>query len=535
MSLPQKSPLDSPVLSALLAVGGGLLWSLCFGREPSAWLPWVALVPLALLLMSSARESDAGTGQTAAGFRSGDRRAALWGWLFGLVAWLASLHWIVPTLMIFGALPRALGVLTLGLLALCLGFYQAVFVFFGRRIWRHNAVAALWILPALWVALEWLREVAFSGFPWNLAAYAWVEMPGALPLSAWVGAAGISYLLVAANVALADAWTRRRFEGAAVAVLLPLLVLILAGRFSDGAIGAPGDTQVRRPQGAQIRIIQPNSPIVASAEAARESYLQLIAMSQAECRSAAGDLSPPDPVLLVWPESAAWPFSFERSGELRGDVARLNADGCDVLLGSVTTAGSKYFNTALLVSGGASVGEYAKRKLVPWGEYVPLGDVLPFIDRLARNAGDFAPGRSPVLLPWGDERIGVAICYEVIFGAAVAKQVRDGATVLVTITNDAWYGDTSAPWQHFRAARFRAAENRRPLLRAALTGVSGLIDRRGQPASRLGVGEQGALRGRVRGNLELTPYSRAPWLVPLVCSALAAFAIVRAWRADRSL
>jgi apolipoprotein N-acyltransferase len=124
----------------------------------------------------------------------------------------------------------------------------------------------------------------------------------------------------------------------------------------------------------------------------------------------------------------------------------------------------------------------------------------------------------------------MAICYEVVFPGPVAEQTRAGATVLATVTNDAWYGDSSAPWQHFRAARFRAAENRRPLVRAALTGVSGVIGPLGEVRSRLGVGERGVLRARIAPRGELSPFARAPWAVPLASLLAAAFVIVRRWR-----
>ncbi len=524
MVTPAAKP--SRARNALLAAGGGLAWSLCFGRETSLWLPWVALVPLMWLV---------------AGGGSG-RRGFLWGWLHGTVAWFASATWVATTIETFGGLPRPLSIALLGLMALYLGLDHGIFVFFGRRIWRRGGMSALWALPALWVALEWLRAFALGRFPWNLAAYAWTDLPGALPLAAWVGAYGVSFLVLFANVALARSGTPdrgtparrtadratgiRRWELAALAVLLPLLVLGFAGRFSTETVrDAAFRDAVARPS-RDVRIVQPNSPIVATAAEAGENYRRLIARSEAECRDAAAGGR-----LLVWPESAVWPWSYETSARLRHDVARLGALGCEVILGSATTEGSRYFNSALLVAGGAEVGAYRKRRLVPWGEYVPLGDVFPFIGTLARQAGSFSPGQSAALLPWGEERIGIAICYEIIFGAAVAEQVRAGATVLVTITNDAWYGDTSAPWQHFRAARFRAAENRRPVLRAALTGVSGLIDARGQVVAQLGVGEEGVLRGRIAGRRELTPYSRAPFLAPLLAAVLAAFAIVRSWLA----
>ena len=122
----------------------------------------------------------------------------------------------------------------------------------------------------------------------------------------------------------------------------------------------------------------------------------------------------------------------------------------------------------------------------------------------------------------------MSICFEIVFPGEVAARVRDGATVLVTITNDAWYGDTSAPWQHFRAARFRAAENRRPLIRAALTGVSAFISPRGEVVQILGVGEEGILQASVSGRRSLSLYSRFSWFVPLASWLLLAFAILRA-------
>jgi apolipoprotein N-acyltransferase len=188
------------------------------------------------------------------------------------------------------------------------------------------------------------------------------------------------------------------------------------------------------------------------------------------------------------------------------------------------------FNSALVVQDGEVLGRYDKRHLVPWGEYVPLGDLLPFVGYLARSAGAFSAGDEPTLLPFSGERIGTAICFEVIFPAAVAEQVRAGASLLVTITNDAWYGDTFAPWQHLRAAQFRAAESARPMLRAAITGISAWIDAQGGLRQTLGIGEEGILRVEVRGRSGLTLYSRLPWLVPFGCVGLLGVLWLRARR-----
>ncbi len=496
-------------VSALLALGGAVLWSLCFARQPGLWLPWVALVPLILLL--------------------GRRRALPWGLVYAVAMWLSSMYWITATLGSYGGLPPSLAWLAQILLAFYLGFDQVVFFVLARRIWRRGGHASLWALPALWVTIEWLRGLAFGRFPWNLAAYAWVDTAGALPLAAWIGSFGVSYLLVFANVSVAVAWRRQRWEPAVAGILTALTLLVLAGRFSN--------PENRRAEGREVRVLQPNTQIATTWEDSWEGYRRLIEMSEAECEGVVPlarlrrDAAPGRRRLLVWPESAAWPHSYHTSERLRRDLGSLVDRGCDVLIGSQINDGEKAYNSALMVTTGGPAGSYSKRKLVPWGEYVPLKDVLPFMGRVARAAGDFTAGTELGLLPWGDERLAPAICYEVIFGGAMAEQVRAGASLLVTITNDAWYGDTWAPHQHFRAARFRAAENRRPMIRAALTGVSGLIDRRGQVTGRLGVGEQGVLRARLAGSRDLSPYSRAPWLVPSLSALLAVFGIAWSWRA----
>jgi apolipoprotein N-acyltransferase len=174
-----------------------------------------------------------------------------------------------------------------------------------------------------------------------------------------------------------------------------------------------------------------------------------------------------------------------------------------------------------------------KRHLVPFGEYVPLRALVPGLGKLARMVGDFAPAREVALLDWGAQRLGVAVCFEVIFPGETAALVRAGATLLVTVTNDAWYGDTAAPWQHLAAARFRAAENRRWLLRAAITGVSAAIAPDGSLRGVLGVGEEGTIVARFEGRRDLSPFSRAPWAVPAICACVVGLSLFAAPRLRR--
>jgi apolipoprotein N-acyltransferase len=237
---------------------------------------------------------------------------------------------------------------------------------------------------------------------------------------------------------------------------------------------------------------------------------------------------------VVWPESAAWPFQYGRDPWWDQDLNSLVDRGCTVLFNSGTPVGKSFYNSAFLLSASQKAVRYDKHHLVPFGEYVPFRGVFGWMDKLARDAGEFRPADETVLLPWNGEQIGMSICYEVVFPSEVAALVRQGATLLVTITNDAWYGDTSAPWQHFRAARFRAAENRRPLLRAAITGVSAFVAPDGSVRAEIGVFREGIIRARVLGERRLTPFSRAPWLVPLLSTLTAAVGYTLARRKRRS-
>jgi len=477
----------------VFAALGGLLWASQF--EPRAYVvaPWLALVPLLLLM--------------------GSPRPALFGFVHGVVYWIASIPWIASTLVTYGQLPAWLSWALLGLLAAYLALFNAAFTGFGGRLWRRCGWLAMLGLPALWVVLELLRGWIASGFPWNLAAYAWVDVPGALPLSSWVGPWGISYLVVLANLGVAMAIAARRRRLGAIAVLVPLTLLPLAGRF------AHGEARIGPPQ--SVRLLQPNIANLVHYEPlpALRNYMHVVAMSEGACDRAGA--------LVVWPESAGWPFDYPADANFRDDLHRLAERGCPILFNTAFRESDKRWkNAAFLLAPDLREQRADKRHLVPFGEYVPAKAFFPFLDSLARNAGDFTAASELRLLDWGREKLAVAICFEVIFPGEVAEAVRDGATVLVTITNDAWYGDTSAPWQHFRAVRFRAAEERRPLVRAAITGISALVRADGSVASQLGPFQQGVLRGSVVGGVGLSPYAQRPWLGPALAWVLAIGALV---------
>jgi apolipoprotein N-acyltransferase len=495
----------------LLAVASGVVWGLAFGRVPLGLGAWLVLAPLPLLLSH--------------------RRAGALTFLHGLACWETGLYWIVPTLRQYGGLSLPLAILLTSILAAYLSLFHAAFGWLGGPLWRRadgrdRWTLALWALPALWVALEWLRTYFLGGFPWNLSAYAWIAVPGALPLSAFVGAYGISFLIMLVAVAAAAATVRLagRRDGAwrplVAGLAAPLLLLPVAGRWSLRLVAAESAHQAAA--GLPVRLLQPNvaNQVGWDPQQALRDYQRVVAMSCAACQPG---------TLVVWPESAGWPFEYHRDELLDRELDTLVARGCGVLFNSDSPAGPgdphAYNSAWLLAPGGAPPVRYDKRHLVPFGEYVPFERVLFFARTVARNVGQFLPAERLALLPWRGELLGPAICYEVVFPEETAALAQAGATILVTITNDGWYGDTWAPWQHLRAARFRAAESRRPMLRAAITGVSAVIAPDGSVQGELGVGDEGVLRALVAGERQMTPYARLPWLPPAAATALAVAAI----------
>ena len=480
---------------------GGGLWGLCFGKEPLTVVPWLALVPLLTLL--------------------GRPHAWFLGFLHGLGFWLVSIPWIAPTLDNYGQLSPWLAIVGLIALSSFLALYQALFAWLGSPLWLRGGLVSLLGLPSLWVVTEWLRSHLFSGFPWNLAAYAWVDVPGALQTSAWIGAFGVSFLVVFCNVGIAKAWQMRSWKLVFVTVNIVLLILAAGGRWAGRGV------EYGQGWPMSVRILQPNFDIAMDwdRDEVDRNMKKLFSMSREACDVPGA--------LILWPESAGWPYSFFRDDEFRQQVEQLAGEGCPVLMNSSTSSESGDHNSVLLIDKDGVAGQYDKHLLVPFGEYVPMSQWVPFLNQIARNVGSFSPGSKTSPLQFGNENLAIAVCYEITYPGEVARQVRQGATTIVTVTNDAWYGDSTAPWQHFNAARFRAAESRRYVTRAALTGVSAVVAPDGSVDQEFGVGAEGILKADVSGAHGLTLYSAAPWIIPLLSFVTLGFAIFFARRTFR--
>lgn len=487
-------------LASAMALVAGVCWGLCFGREPLLILPWVALAGYFAVVW-------------------GSRQPVRLAWLHGIATWGTAMSWMVPTLVTYGQIPKPLALVLMVGLAAWLGSFHALAAWLIAPLARLRPAPAIIGGAASWVVVEWFRGWSFSGFPWNLAAYAAIDTPGALALSSWLGPWGVSFLVAGSGAGCALAWARRDWRLAGAVALVPLLVLPLAGRL---ALAEEPQQSLGDP--IEVRIVQPNISNLVGWDpvAVERNYRNVMALTAEACDRPGA--------LVIWPESAAWPFRIGADPHFDQDLAGVLARGCSILVNSATLEGEAWYNSVWRLAPGQVPARADKRHLVPFGEYVPFGELIPFVGRLARNAGDFSPARAITLLPVEGENLGVAVCYEIVFPGEVAQLVGAGATVLVTVTNDAWYGDTAAPWQHFAAARFRAAELRRPVLRAAITGVSASIDPHGRVVQSLGVEERGVISTAVWGRLDQTPAARWPWLGPVLAAAITLLASALARR-----
>lgn len=341
-----------------------------------------------------------------------------------------------------------------------------------------------------------------------------------LPLA---GAAGLSLLLFLCGGALATMVSKeQRPVGAVVAVLAGGCVLA-------ASLAAP----VFRPVGPAVAVaaVQPNVPLEVRWDE------QNVAIIEDRVWRLSGEAAA-SAEWVVWPESAI-PRVVERDVRYRAAIEGFaRRQGVWMTVGSIGFGSDpgEFFNSLHTASpGGLLPWRYDKVHLVPFGEYVPVVGALPFLAPLVREVGSFTPGRSTAPLPGPGGATGAAICYEVAFPGLVAAAVRQGAEVLVTITNDGWYGDSAAPRQHLALAVLRAAESRRYMVRAANTGISAVIDPRGRIVARLGMGREGLVTATVRPGQGTTPAVAAGTALRRGVVATAAGVILFAvWRGRRA-
>ena len=468
-------------------------------------MAWAALTPL---LVSLARRPGIPA-----------RRACALGLVTGAVGFGGTMYWTPAVMSTFGGvnlpLSVALGALLVGYLAL----YPALFAVLQARACAAFGRRALWLAPVIWVATELLRRYVLSGFPLVLLGYSQATVTPIVQLASLVGVYGLSALVALVSVALAFTTVGSARERVAAPVAALVLVAAVgawgARRVADGGLVSTGDPiRVALVQG---NILQEQKWDPGRAGSILETYLRLT-------REAASHGAR----LVLWPESAT-PFYYEHDAAGNAAIRSLVQDtGIYLLFGSdqyEPGPPARWFNSAFMLDrSGATAAVYRKMHLVPFGEYVPLKTLLFFAAPLVEAVSDFSPGEEPVVMPVGVQRMSTAICYEVVYPDLVASFTARGSQLLGTITNDAWYGRSSAPHQHFWQAAVRAVEQGRYLVRAANTGISGIVDPYGRVVARSGIFERTVVEGTVRFPDTRTLYGRTGDAFAWACAALALLA-----------
>ncbi len=487
----------------LLAALSGVLLALSFPSPGLSLLAWGALVPL----LAAVRDRT-------------PLSAFKFGFLAGFVAYIGVFYWLNIVMTTYGKLPLAVSFSLTLVMAAYLALYVGAATALASLGERRGIPLPLG-LPVVWVALEFLRAYFLTGFPWALLGYTQYRTLPLIQIADITGVYGVSFLLVLANVVLFRMVRGIRGKGDIryPLALSALLVALLGACIGYGFVGlnAPESGRTVRVALAQGNIPQDIKWNPAFQEETVSIYERL------SRRSAGGGFD-----LVVWPESSL-PFFFEKEPVYSARVSNLAKElGVSLIVSSPAVEKGvmkdRLLNSAFLIdTDGTTLGRADKVHLVPFGEYVPLAKLLPFVSKMVEGIGDFSPGGEIVPLRARFGSLGVLVCFEGIFPEISREYVRQGATMLVNITNDAWFGRSSAPYQHLSMTVFRAVENRVPLVRSANTGITAIIDSRGHIVRMTGLFHEALLTGEVRAGSRLTFYTRYGDLFAWFCvlSALA--------------
>lgn len=471
----------SGFLPVWLALGTGFLLFLSFPGTVGFWpVAWVALVPLLLAI----RKTRPGT-------------AARLGLLAGMIHYVSLLYWVVIVLGRYGNLSLWVAVPLLLLLALYMSSYLALFCNIICRMWKESEIMTVWAGPLLWVGMDYIRSMLFSGFPWQDLGYSQYKALFLIQAADLAGHYGITFLIVLTNsitALLFAVWRETRSSNSVLALrtrrafyfaVMPTLALMISIigynilRYKDVS------EKIKTSPTMKVAVVQGN--IAQDQKWSPGMRFKTIDIYTHLSAQAAKQGNGP-PTLLVWPETAL-PFIISDNAYFRRLQRFLASEKSIWLL-----AGAPYYklrdnkdlqqqgdylsyNSAYLFTPDGEIeGRYDKQHLVPFGEYVPFSNYLPLPGPLVENIGNFSSGKPRAPLSCRSAKIGVLICFESIFPELARKWTAEGANMLANITNDAWFGRSSAPWQHFSMAVFRAIENRRGLARSANTGLSAIID-----------------------------------------------------------
>jgi apolipoprotein N-acyltransferase len=481
----------------LLILFSAILIVLSFPKFSWSFLAWVALVPFLKALEGKP------SGQK---FRLG--------YLTGILCSLGIFYWVTHSMRHYGGLNTITSFSILFLMVFYLALYFGVFAWLWGLYPTKGFFSLFWA-PSVWVGLEFIRAHLLTGFPWALMGHSQYNYLPVIQIAELSGVYGISFLIVLVNQTLywvfwSDApflgWSRKWKE--AVFTFF-LFILTLCFGFYSLSNQRQKDQQV---PALSVAVIQGNI----------DQSLKWDPAYQEETIRIYRDLSQEallsTPELIIWPETAV-PFYFLNENRFTPGLFRLTRVGqTHLLFGSPALDHQRgethYYNRAYLLSPEGRINFYDKVHLVPFGEYIPLKRFLPFVGKMVQAIGDFSPGMGSYGLPHPRGKIGVLICFETIFPELSRAYKQEGCRILVNMTNDAWFGNTSAPYQHLSMLVFRAVENRVWIARAANTGFSAVIDTSGRIVKRVPLFQAGGIYAKIPLRGEKTFYSNhGDWII----------------------
>ncbi|HKR01257.1 MAG TPA: apolipoprotein N-acyltransferase [Pyrinomonadaceae bacterium] len=480
-------------------------------------LAWVSLVPLFLAV---ARRPSRG-------------RAFLLGWLTGTLFFYGSCYWLTHAMIRYGGIPFWLAYLLILIPTVIVGLFPAACAMALARAVKRWGARALFLAPLLWVALEWAR-LGLTGQLWNAIGYSQAYAPTLIGAARWGGVYAVGFLIVTVNAAVAYLILQRSeralivmaasLMGVAAIVVLSLVSMVV----STSSIALKPD--------AVVVAVQPNVPMDDQSPAERAALLERhYALSEAGLKQK--QEFPGVPRVVIWPESPMY-FSYAQYAETRELIAHFaSKNHASVLFNAMepAPAGGTYNSAVLVNEEGLLVAQYDKIRLLPFGEYVPLPRWLPGVSAIPTMVGDFTPGAEYTLMPLGEARAGVFICFESAFPSIARRFAADGADVLVNISNDGYLGETPVMRQHLANTVFRAVENGRPVVRVTNTGITAFINERGRVEDATAGFQPEVRTWEVRHTVEgKTFYTRFGDLFVWLCAVISLAVVVISWRKEKA-
>lgn len=447
------------------------------------------------------------------------------GFLWGVAFNAILIYWIPAVPAHYGNLSIGMSLLIYMVFVCYLSLFWAFFSWSFTKLQRPFPRLIFILAPFIWIGFEYILTHLLTGFPWGLLGYSQHKNLWLLQFASLSGIYGLSFILVLFQSLFVYSMIYRRRAPFFLGLILVVFLHFGGWMIMQGNPSMEDSFQASVIQGNVSSEIQWDQ---ISDFQTRDIFNQHLDLSKKARQQGSR--------LIIWPEFSV-PLCFSCSyniyPEFKFELSRFAQElGTTILLGTSETVISRkllhYYNTALCLQPDLSVSEYYKIHLVPFGEYTPYKKIFFFIEKMTQAIGELSPGNAFVLHQFEGKKFGTPICYEIIFPNLVRQFVKKGADFLVTITNDSWYGKSSAPFQHFAIAVVRAVENRRFLLRSATTGVSGIIDPYGRVLSKTEMMTQTYLTERITPMDVITPYTRYGDFLPVSSLTLSVLFLILA-------